>query len=296
MNNEFLVIRKTRSIAEILRISYLYFSVQGGPMLKALFLFALPVIVASSFIATRFSHNSRAFSQILHMSDSMQGDDYLMLIALYFAFACGIGLFNLIINKQLALNESTYGEKIGFVKLKTGLADDFRSSFSNFIILFVIYFIVKEIASSIVEDLDMLLFIVGCLLFLPIIIYGTLSVTYIGFREKTDIKGALKKVITYAQNRPSKAWLGSTVLFLVTYASYLMLKIFFNYVYFLIGFLIGYNESNDALANLMSVIQMLEQCFIFVFIAHFQVAVVYLNGSIEDETEGHYIQRKMDRI
>lgn len=288
MNEEF-YITKTRSVSEIISISYRFFSVAAVPLLKALLLFAFPLIIVSIVTAIYVTNTLVPFDSLFEPDYFINNEIFVYNWVLYLFYVAGLYLYNLIINKHLVLSDSK--EMVSwpsFAMMKENLIDEFRENISNFSVLFIIYFIAFHSIDYFFFE-DQLIRLVFLVLLGPLVFYFLLTTLFVSRRDDCGVSKAFNKVLRCTQHKPGKAWLTSVLLLLICYFSNSVIGVFFHFANMLCGFL-------SAGTTIYTTIFILQKICTYFLIIQFQISIVLLLGSLEDEMDGHYIGNKIDKV
>lgn len=308
MDNTDMSVRKTRKALDIFSISIQYTVRHARSIFSSIALMALPLVVLPRISATLITDNYNALDNLISYKDILSSRQFIFLVLAYAVWLLGIAVFNMVINKQLVLGETgSEGKVPNFWTIQKDLLPDMRNFIISFLILYAFYLVLNKGLDYVITWLrgegfgtivsgDPLSYVISLLLLsLPYCIatgmalFLGFSTLHICYRDELGANDAFKKVWRLIQTNSRKAWGFSILLYAGLFISYSILKSIYFGVFFNV---IGGSLSNGNFL-MLNLLLTFTACF---FVIYFQVAVLFLLGSLEDEAEGHSILKQIDAV
>ncbi|MES2681393.1 MAG: hypothetical protein V4635_15970 [Bacteroidota bacterium] len=292
------VLQKTRAVKEILVDSLTFMSSNARNLVLAIFVFAMPLILTAIIISFYLTSSPSApdIYDVLTMKAALDKNLYLLLLFAFVLNIAGMCLFNLGINKILLHKKSL--EKPGghfFEQYKDELAESLKNFFFSFLIVFVVYSVTTKTINFLSMQFPAESTLESYLMLLPVFFlmsgcfYLSFAVLFVCHRDQLGVVEAAQKVWRYTSAQPKKAWGTSFLLILMVIIAHKCLQVIFFQLISLI-FMQGLSAGFLLLPGL------LQTCAIGVVVMFFNIAVIFLYCSLEDEMDGLYIKSKIENI
>ena len=303
-------LRKARKTVEIFSVSLLYLVRHARSILGAIALLALPFIIASRLLATVVTGNYRSLDKVLSYRSTLDKNQFILLVLAFIISIASGCIFNLVLNKQLVLGEAAEDNEAPAARnIKENFLPDLRDFSISFLIVFTLYFIMNEILVFLMEWLRQEAFeillpdtglasfltnffvaIIPAFILLAIGLFLGFATLYICYRDKVGANEGFKKAWQLTQQNKRKTWTTVLLTLTISYIAYGIVRS----AHYAINFSLGFGDiMNAPLFFIIDLLQTIAACFIIIY---FQVAVVFLLGSLEDEAEGHFIRKKIETV
>ncbi len=296
MSND-LTIQKTRSSREILSDTLRFMSVRARDLVFAIFVFAMPFILTSSVVSF-YMIDSPSAPDLYDLLIFRKALDKNLFILLCFAFIIkilGMFVFNLGINKVM-LKPITDNKEDNFLNhFKNEISEGVKNYLFSFLIVLTVYSVIIKATTYLSQQFPVEPGLETFLLLLPVYfvmsacLYVGFAILYLCARDGLDVAGAAQKTWHYTTARPKKAWgTAFLILLVVVLMNKIIQVLFFQFISLI--FMQGLSSA------LLLVTGLIQTSTIAIVVIFYNIAAVFLLGSLEDEVDGHYIKSKIENI
>ncbi|HOZ86629.1 MAG TPA: hypothetical protein PL029_02670 [Bacteroidia bacterium] len=292
------VLQKTRPVKEILFDSLNFMTGNARNLVLATFTIAMPLILVAITISFALVSSPSApdIYDVITLKASLDKNLYLLLLFAYVFNIAGMCLFNLGVNKVLLHKKDTEKPVDTFFKrYKNELFEDLKNFAFSFLIVFVLYSVTTKTINYLSMQFTAESTLESYLMLLPVFFlmsacfYLSFAVLFVCYRDQIGVVEAARKVWHYTSAQPKKAWGTAFLLILIVIIAHKCLQFVFFQVISLIFM-------QDLSAGFLLLPGLLQTCAISLVVMFFQIALVFLYCSLEDEMDGLYIKSKIENI
>lgn len=285
-----------------------YISMDARALIRLLAIYSLGFILVAMLLSYYLTNYEPALARIIY-TEGLSKKTLILLILSYILYLGGFCTLTLMVNKLIRKRDVMRDENSEtiFSAIKKEIPEDLKTYVLNFLIMYGLYYTISFVLGYFSHpylfidsndsdpdpfsySLELLIMYLPTVIILPVFLYLGFSALFVSCRDNIGSTEALKDVYKRSRNKLKKIWLCSVLIVFIAVVGEAIIAASFRYLsYFIISF-ISYNSS------LFIYIKILEKLFSLGILVFIQVGAILLYGSVEDELEGHYIQKKIDEL
>lgn len=300
-------IRKNRSLTEILMGTISYLGRNANALVLSAGILALPLILFSKAAAAYITEDSTPFHESIFHKSELSKKAFIFYCMLFSIFILGLGIYNFILNKFMAINDKSPTTLVSADLIKQDFKASFKRWFPNFLIIFIFYYGLSQVThvltgmqheynNTLDPDSDAISYYsqlaipyLPVIAVLPFLVYLLFASLYLCYRDQTDTTATARLLMKNMRQNYKKIFLCSGAILVVAFLANYFLQKFLFVCFGIFSFL----SINVSFYLLFDIIRM---ALGFAIVAFIQIACIILLGSMEDDAESHYIRQQMDQI